>query len=390
MNKFETFRRQVPAVHGQVYLETGATGLIPDFVHDAVRQYQEDRYLKGGNSLWECGGDKSLSSWDMIDWSRESIAEMIGTVKENIVFGLNSSQIYTLFSSGMEFNAGDNIILPEGGWMGNRYAWQIREKEGLELRYAKPHEGKLEPEDIFALCDQRTKAVCLPLVEPETGFAIDAGKIGAYCWSKGIWFALDGVQGLGVLPVDVEKMKIDLLTGNDYKWMMNYGGTGYGYISPALRGALDQRAASWMGCDFRQGDERLLLKEGAGRFEFGFPTVSSIYGVGLVARKYTQMGGQDIRDYIFGLTEELHEGLGNIEGVRSLYDFPRKNWSGITILLFEPDTGLTNEKLAAANIAATLKPFDNEGRQTMRVCFHYYNNLEDVHRLLEVIGKKGA
>ncbi len=389
MNKFEDFRMHVPAARRQTYLSTASTGLIPDFVYEAVNRYQENRYQKGGNSNWLCSG-QVVESWEMMEWSKAALARMIGTEKENIVFGQNSTHVYTLFTGGLEFAPGDNIILPEGGWMGIRYASQIRQSDGLKIRYAKPHDGKIEPEDIFALCDERTKAVCVPLVEPETGFLMDVTAIGNYCQARGIWLAVDGVQGLGILPVNVEKMNIDFLTGNDYKWLMNYGGTGYGYISPALQEALKQRTAGWMGNDFSKGSESLNLKKTAGRFEMGFPAVSSIYGVGLVAEKYCELGGSDIQAHVFGLIKRLKEGLSEIDGVRMLYEFPEKNQSAITVLLFEANTGITNEMLERENIIATLKPYGNEGRLTMRISLHYYNNQDDVERLLEVIGSKGS
>lgn len=391
-NKFQQFREQVPAACCQIHLDTPGTGLIPSFVRDAVTGYQEDRYLRGGDSIWRYEDGQTMGTLDMMQRSKAALGKMICAEPENIFFGQNASHIYSVFSSGLPVSEGDNVILPEGGWMSNRFAWQVREADGVEIRYVRPQNGMVLPEDIFNLCDGRTKAVCLPLVEPSTGFMIDAASIGSFCRAHGIWFALDGVQALGVLPVDVEKMNIDFLAGNDYKWMMNFCGTGFGYISPSLRKVLRQRTAGWMSDDerFNTAKVSLSLRQDAGRYELGFPTVSGIFGLGIAAEKYSELGRGDIRDYVFGLQDYLRSKVEAAKDISLLYDFPQENRSAIAVLLFEPGAAVSNEMLRGAKVIASLKPFDGEGRQIMRVGLHYYNNKEDIDGLFEVIGGKGA
>ncbi|WP_425757365.1 aminotransferase class V-fold PLP-dependent enzyme [Ihubacter sp. rT4E-8] len=389
MDKFAEFRTHVPVLSHTAYLDTSSTGLVPDFVHDGVARYQEDRYLKGGDSVWRLPGGEETGTIGMMDWAKTQIAQMIGAKKENIVFGNNSSHIYTLFTSGMYFEPGDNVVLVENSWIANRFAWQVRKQDGLEVRYAKAKNGVILPEDLFALCDEKTRAICISLVESFTGFRMDAAAIGAYCREKGIWFAVDGVQALGVMPVDVKAMKIDFLIGNDYKWMMNYCGTGYGYISPALQKSLKQFGAGWMSDDdrFNTGKQVLCLRDDAGRFELGFPTVSGIYGLGLAAEKYLAFSGADISEYVMGLTEYLRERLSETEGVQLTYDFARKNRSGIEVLRLASETGVTNEMLREAGVGAHVSGVDANGFMEIRLAFHYYNNKEDINRLMDVISK---
>lgn len=389
-DKFAEFRTHVPALSHTAYLETTSTGLVPDFVHDGVQRYQEDRYRKGGDSSWLLPDGSETGTLGMMDFAKGEIAQMIGTKKENIVFGNNSSHVYTLFTSGMAFEPGDNVVLVEDSFISNRFAWQVREQDGLKLRFAKRTDGMFTPEDIFALCDERTRAVCISMVESFSGFRADAAAIGAFCREKGIWFVVDAVQALGVLPVDVEAMKIDFLVGNDYKWMMNYCGTGYGYISPALQRQLKQLCAGWLSDDerFNTGKQVLRLRDDAGRFELGFPTVSGIYGLGLVASKYNQMGALDIAAYVFELAGYLKEKVEASDHVSFAYDFPKENCSAIYILHIDAKTGLTDEALQAAGICAHVKPVDEGKTLEMRVSLHYYNNREDIDRLIGIIDAK--
>ncbi len=390
--KFEEFRKHVPVACKKAYFETAGTGLIPDFIFEAVSHYHRERYLVGGDSTWPYDDGSCLSTLEMMDRSKATIAEMIRAKKEDIAFGQNSSHMYTLFSSGLKFQSGDNIVLPKHGWIGNRFAWQIRQKDGLELRYVEPQNGVLKPEDFMKMCDERTRAVTVNLVESNTGFLMDVEPLGRFCRKKGIWFAVDAVQALGVLPVDVENMCIDFLVGNDYKWMMNFCGTGYAYIHPKLREALNQTEAGWMSDEqrFDTKKENLDLRKDSGRFELGYPTASGIYGLGLAAEKYNSMGRDEIAAYVLELADELRSKVEKIHGVRLQYCFPKENCTSIVALLLDQDLEITNESLKEAGIHAHVNPSPKENCQLMRVSLHYYNNREDVERLCQALaGKRG-
>ena len=379
------FRAHVPAAQQRAYFETASTGLIPDFVYEAVRNYQDARYFEGGDSVWQYDSVR-VDTPEMLGRASASVGKMLGTSRENIFFGLDTSHVYGVLSSGLDFSPGDNVILPENGWMANRFAWQMRERDGLELRYVKPRRGGIQPEDVAAVCDGHTRAVCLTLVESSTGFMLDAAEIGRICREKGVWFAVDATQACGVMPVDVERMGIDFLAANDYKWMMNFCGTGYGYVSPELRGSLHQRSAGWMSDTDRGNTAKLnlTLRADAGQYEAGYPNAPGAYGLGLVAEQYMALGGESIRAYIFGLIDQLLIGITGAEGVECVSSLAEKNRSAIVLLRINREKGLSRNLLAEAGIAARLVDL-GDGAQYMRVSVHYYNYINDVQRLLDVI-----
>lgn len=387
--KLVEFRMHVPVLRETAYLQTAETGLIPDFVHDGIARYQEDRYLRTGDSRWELPDGRICGTLAMMDWAKQQLAAMIGGEKENIFFGNNSGQVYTVVTSGMRFSAGDNVVLVENSWMGNRFAWQIRQADGLEIRYAKKQNGRVDLEELFALCDNRTRAVCVSLVESGSGFRIDAEAIGAYCHEHHIWFVADGVQALGVLPINVKATKIDFLVGNDYKWMMNYCGTGYAYISPDLMADIGQLGAGWMSDDerFRTDKQVLHIREDAGRFELGYPTVSGIYGLGLTAAKYLDFGGTLIHRYVNELSTYLLQGVAAIEGIQPCYSFTSEEKSAIHLLSISGSRTITDEMQRKAKTAVNIRTA-SDGNTYARISLHYYNNLEDIDRFLTLVDAK--
>ena len=96
--------------------------------------------------------------------------------------------------------------------------------------------------------------------------------------------AVDAVQALGVLNVDVARSHIDFLVGNDYKWMMNFCGTGYAYVSHKVRDMVKHWGAGWMSDTdrFDTRKEHISLRDDAGRFEIGHQNTGGIYGLGLI------------------------------------------------------------------------------------------------------------
>jgi len=376
-------RERVPIIKNYAYFETASTGLIPDYVYEGVKKYQDDRYLVGGDSDWNGKGTLAM----MAD-SKANLGRMLGCTPADIAFGLNSSHMFTLFSEGIAWQPEDNIILTDNAWLSTRFTWQTHEPAGLELRYVKTNRGAVLPEQIFALADERTRVISLSLVESRTGFRQDLTPIQAFCQKRGIYLAVDGVQGIGVMPVDVQKMGIDFLVGNDYKWMMHYCGTGFAYVSPKMRGVLRQWGAGWMSDDERfNSDKRQLgLRDDAGRYELGYPNAAGIYALGMVAAHYLALGAETIEEYVLDLTDYLYESIEKIPGAGIWAKYERKNRSSIAIIQLADALQVTSEKMLANGVFAhTRDGAEYDADSAIRVSLHYYNDRSDIDRLCEVI-----
>jgi len=386
IEKFNNFRKLVPLTKEWAYFETASTGLIPKFVYDGINNYQYDRYMIGGDSIWRYDDGTTFGTLGMMERSKKALANMINCDKEDIAFGQNSSQLFTLFTEGFDFKTGDNIVLQKGGFISNRFAWQIREKDGLTLKYVEPVNGEVTVESIIDQCDKNTKAVSIAYVESSTGYRVELEKIGEFCRKNGIYLVVDAVQALGVLQIDVQKMKIDFMVGNDYKWMMNYCGTGYAYISPVLRGKLKHWGAGWMTDEerFNTNKEVLKVRVDAGQYELGFPTVSGIYGMGLVAENYNQLNGKEIEDYALNLMDYLYNKIEQINGVNILNIYKKVNRSSICNIIIDKKYGITDEDLKNAKIFAHVRSI-NVNKELIKVSLHYYNNNDDIDRLCELL-----
>lgn len=383
----EEFRSHVPATAEASYLLTASTGLIPDFVYQGVRRYMDDRYLRGGDSRWEYP-DGDVGTLEMLDRSKSALGKMLGCDASHLTFGQSATQMFTMVTEGIDYPSEANVVTVGEGWIGNRFAWQKREANGLEVRYAKSENGLITAESLMALCDQRTAAITVNLVESDTGYRADIEKLGRFCRERGILLFVDATQAAGALKIDLSKTPIDFLVGNDYKWMMNFCGTGYAYLSDRVASLVSHWGAGWMSDTerFNTSKKHLTLREDAGRFEIGYPHADGIYGLGLVASQYALLGAEAIENYVCELASYCRECAARMPGVNICYDIPKDRESQILVLSFDDRFKITDDDFKKAKVVVpSLGVKDPSGNYRMRLSFHYYSNRSDVDRFFEVL-----
>lgn len=107
--------------------------------------------------------------------------------------------------------------------------------------------------------------VACSAVQFQTGLAMPLGAIGALCRQHGARFAVDAIQALGAMPLDVGALGIDLLSCGSHKWLMGPEGCGFIYARAGL--GLDPRLTGWLGVEGALG----FLTQGPGLLRYDRP-----------------------------------------------------------------------------------------------------------------------
>jgi selenocysteine lyase/cysteine desulfurase len=382
---FSQLRRHYPLLAETAYFDSASTGAVPDFVLALYEDYQQGRYLRGGNSSWD-----GMTTPQMLAWARARMAAMLGGPPEAIAFGINTSQMLSQFTAGIPLRAGDNVVLTDSTFLSMAYAWDLRrQNDGIELRFAPSQRGYISTDAILSLCDAHTRVIALSHVESNTGFRHDLAALGAFCRERDILLAVDAAQSAGVMPIAVETMGVDFLAGNNYKWMQGFCGVGYGYFGPRAMAQIRPTMAGWQshagGLNF--SNLQLELRPDAVRFEYGYPDAPAIYALGRVAETYQTLGARAIEDYVLGLRRAVVARAAERPGMAVWSDYPRQHQSQIIVLTRDGRYRLTQDDLTRRGVAAELRDTTVYGgaAYALRLGLHYYNNLGDIDRLFAAL-----
>ena len=102
------------------------------------------------------------------------------------------------------------------------------EREGFEVTYLEPNtDGLTTPEMIADAIREDTSVVSVMHANNEIGVVNDIAGIGEVCRARGVIYHVDAAQSTGKLPLDMESMKVDLLSISAHKM---YGPKGIGAL----------------------------------------------------------------------------------------------------------------------------------------------------------------
>jgi selenocysteine lyase/cysteine desulfurase len=128
---------------------------------------------------------------------------------------------------------GANIVIAAEQFPSNVHAWRrVSDAAGAELRVAaRPAAGSGSwSERLMDAIDARTAVVALGTIDWIDGTMFDLEAIGDRARAVGAAYVLDGIQSLGALPFDVERVRPDLLVCAAYKWLLGPMGIGLCYV----------------------------------------------------------------------------------------------------------------------------------------------------------------
>ncbi len=205
----------------------------------------------------------------------------------------------------------------------------------IALSLARPDErGNLTEDCIRPLVSQRTTHVVLTALSNLTGGKTDLAGVGAFCRSQGIFFLVDGAQGGGHLPIDMEKQHIDALALAGHKGLLAPSGCGVLLVKkgvtplPLLYGGT--------GVESHLLDQPAALPES---LESGTLNLSAIAGLN-EGIKFLQEHRIRMQENLIRLTERLWFGLRRLPEV-TLYSRP--NSAGIVSFAVE---GFSSDQIA--------------------------------------------
>jgi cysteine desulfurase len=166
-----------------------------------------------------------------VENARRQVADLLNADPREIVWTSGATESNNLAIKGAAHfysKKGKHVITSKIEHKAVLDACRQLEREGFEVTYLDPTDkGLITPEAVAAALREDTVVVSIMHANNEIGTISDIAGIGEVCRANGVVFHVDAAQTSGKIPIDMESMKIDLLSMCAHKM---YGPKGVGVL----------------------------------------------------------------------------------------------------------------------------------------------------------------
>ena len=196
----------------RVYLDNNATSPLLPEVFEVMRPCFFESF--GNASSIHQQGQQARAA---VERARDSVAQLLGARAVEIVFTSGGTEGDNLALAGM-VRAGDHLIASSIEHHAVLNSAKQLEALGVETTILPVDaQGLVNPDDVRAALRPNTRLISLMMANNETGALEPVEEIGKIAAEADVWFHTDAVQAAGKVPLDVERIKCDLLTISAHK-----------------------------------------------------------------------------------------------------------------------------------------------------------------------------
>ncbi len=371
-----------------IYLDNAATTLQkPPQVVDAVVQAMGSF----GNSA-RGTHEGALAASRIIYDTRCKLASLFGCKRaDHVAFTCNSTEALNAAIHGC-IRSGEHVIstdLEHNSVL--RPLYRLEAEENVSVSFVPADKrGDIDYADFERLLRPETRAVVCTHASNLTGNVLDLARIGAFAHAHGLLFIVDASQSAGVLPIDMEKMHIDVLCFTGHKSLMGPQGTG----GLCVREGVDIRP--WkVGGTGVQTYSTAQPAQMPTRLEAGTLNGHGIAGLGASLDFLRETGIDTIHAHETALLRRFVAGAREIPGVTLYGDFDRERTAVAALNIGSLDSGEVADILAedygiatrpGAHCAPRLhRALGTEEQGAVRFSFGWYNTEEEVDEALRAV-----
>jgi selenocysteine lyase/cysteine desulfurase len=370
-------RDEFPVTKRWAFFDHAAVAPLSAGAARAMAAYADDLAANGG---------AGLARWvTRAEEVRKLAGRLLNADALDVAFVPNTTAGIGFVAEGFPWRPGDNVVLPVEEYPSNQYPWMNLAHRGVEARRVPSRGNRIAIDDLRTAMDGRTRVLAISSVEFASGYRNDLDALGQLCRERGVYLFVDAIQGLGVLPLDVQRTLVDFLSADGHKWLLGPEGAGVFWVRRELVEMLHPIGVGWKSViealDFARID--FTLKPHAGRWEGGTPNAAGIAGLGASLELLLNIGIDAVAARVLHLTEHLCERAARA-GLRVFSSRAPAERSGIVSLEFP---GADLKALVTRCRAAGIVVNRRAGR--LRVSPHCYNSDEELDRLVDVLCSAG-
>jgi selenocysteine lyase/cysteine desulfurase len=361
---------------GKIYFNHAATSPLSTRVLDALSRHLTDRSTGGIDTYW--------SDVAVVKGWREAVQRLINAGSpDRISFQVNTTDALNIIASGLPWQSGDRVLLNDAEFPANIYPYLNLKQSGVEVDFLPIDRGVVTPEIVSGALTPHTRLLALSAVQFLSGYRADLQGIGELCRRHGVVFAVDGIQAVGGILIDVQAMRIDALAAGAQKWQMSPQGTGFLYLTEELQDRIHQTHLGWLSVhdpwEFRNLSQPLASS--ARRYEGGSLNMAGIHATFAAITTLLEFGPAAIEEHLLGITDRMLRAFEAIDGIDVVTPREESRRAGIVTI-------------SAGDREASGRLFDHLHQQSMiaavreglvRFSPHFYNSVEEVDRIVDAV-----
>ena len=364
-------RDQFPILAEKAYFNACSYGPMSLAVKAAIEMYIEIRMTEGAR-------------WDIYCEKLENVRELVATLlccpSDDVSVSTSVSESLNALMTAIDFD-GDRrkIVVTDFDFPTTSQIMLVQRERGAEVVRAQADATgrKIPISEFERLIDEETQLVVIPLVCYRNGVWLDIEPIVKLAHAKGAKVLLDAYQGLGTRPFDVCQSNVDFLVGGCTKYLIGTSGVGFMYVRNSTSNGLAPTRTGW----FAQQDPHAmdiyhhLPHATARRFESGTPNACGLFAAEAGLKLLLDVGMETVADNIKQITALIIEAVDK-NGWKLVT--PRDK-AGALLAVQSTDAPTLVQKLNEKDIILT----ERDGN--IRIASHFYNNADDVEKLVSAL-----
>jgi selenocysteine lyase/cysteine desulfurase len=327
-------------------------------------------------------GSRHYPRWLQIEQElREQLRQLINArSSEEIALLKNTSEALSVVAWGIDWQAGDRVVITNQEFPSNRIVWESLRPLGVEVIEADISRHDSAETAVIGCINPRTRLVSVSSVQYSSGLALDLDTIGAACRSREAMFCVDAIQSIGAGPFDVQACQADFVMADGHKWMLGPEGLALFYCRQECLQRLTLHQYGWhmvqaMG-DYDRRDWQAAT--GARRFECGSPNMLAIHALHASVGLLLETGLGHVYESISGNISYLIDNLSTI-GANILSETrPDRRGGIVTFQLPGVDTAALHRYLQEQGVVCALRGGG------VRFSPHFYTPQADLERALSL------
>lgn len=374
-------RREYPwEARGEaIHFDHASIGVIPQRARDAVAAYNDRRA--------EMHSMRAEDFFPQLDRSRELIARLLNVTADEIALTTNTSWGVNLAAYALPLGPGDIVLGSAGEFPANVYPWMAAATARGFTFELLPLAGHAPDEEALLRrieTDDRVKCVAISWVSFWSGYKVDLARMGAACKARGVFLAVDAIQGLGAVALDLSTVHVDVLACGAQKWLCSPWGAAFTYVRRGLVGRLVPPAAGWLS-QAGAGDFARFLdydpawRDDAQRFEVGSLPIQDFVGLNATLDLLLELGPPKVEQYVHQLAGELANWAWSRKEFTVFSPHEYGTHAGI-VAFATPDVAGDSRRLREAGIVHSVR----EG--AIRLAPHFHNTPDEAWRAMTTLG----